>query len=115
MWGEVNLQVCSSSTELGVSPDPCANQYPGVGPFTEPEVRAVADYVSRNDVIAYLAYHSCSQYYMIPYGFSESLPPDYDELVCVYLNFLQSEFFVIFIAIHISVTFAKLLLKLTKR
>ena len=68
--------------ELGVDPDPCTDQYPGPGAFSETEVRAVADFVSRNNVVSYLAYHSCSQLYMIPYGILEELPSDYDELVC---------------------------------
>ncbi len=69
--------------EFGVSTDPCADQFPGPGAFSEPEVRAVADFVSRAGVMAYLAVHSCSQYYMTPYGILEDLPPDYDELVRV--------------------------------
>ena len=72
--------------ELGVSPDPCQNTYPGSGPFTEPEVRAVADFVSQNNVVSYLAYHNCYQSYMIPYGFTDDLPPDYDELVSRYIK-----------------------------
>ena len=67
-----------------MSPDPCADQYPGPGAFSEPEVRAVADFVSKNNIVSYLAYHSCSQVYMIPYGFTEDLPPDYDELVSLH-------------------------------
>ena len=65
----------------GTSDDPCTEIYPGPGAFSEKEVRAVANFVSENDVVLYMAYHNCAQFYMTPYGFTFDEPPDYDGLV----------------------------------
>ena len=65
----------------GTSTDPCEFNYPGPGAFSEKEVRAVANFVSVNDVVLYMAYHNCGQFYTTPYGYTFDEPPDYDELV----------------------------------
>ncbi len=66
---------------MGASPNPCSDTYPGPGAFSELEVRAVADFVSKNNVVLYLAYHNCGQFYMTPYGFTFDEAPDFTELV----------------------------------
>ena len=45
------------------------------------EVRAVADFVSRNNVVLYVAFHNCGQFYLTPYGYTNDEAPDYGKLV----------------------------------
>ncbi|CAD5124564.1 DgyrCDS12838 [Dimorphilus gyrociliatus] len=63
--------------------DECSNTYEGPFAFSEPEVKAVASFLkSKHDIIAYLAFHSYSQAWMIPFANSKSdKPRDYDRLI----------------------------------
>ena len=69
--------------EKGVSHDPCAEIYCGKYAFSEPSVSGVAQFVGRNSdtIRAYLAYHSYSQFYMTPYGYTKVPIPDFNDLV----------------------------------
>ena len=45
-------------------------------------MRTVVEYLeSIDNMQAYLAYHNYGQMYMVPYGFQQEPPPDFDELV----------------------------------
>ena len=71
-------------SEDGVDHDPCGRIYLGESAMSEPETRAVANFLSQhNDTLrAYLAYHSFSQYWMLPYSYTKDInPPNFDELV----------------------------------
>ena len=64
--------------------DPCSRMFIGPAPFSEPETEAVAQYLANhNDSIkAYLAYHSFSQLWMMPYSYSkEQNPHNLEQLV----------------------------------
>ncbi|ELT88927.1 hypothetical protein CAPTEDRAFT_215633 [Capitella teleta] len=64
----------------GTSSNPCSDLYPGPSPFSEIEVRMVADYIAGLfDVRALIAYHSYGQMYMTPYGFTYEYPPDFED------------------------------------
>lgn len=69
--------------ENGVKDDPCANTYHGPYPFSEPESNATAKFMlaNRNRIRAYITFHSYSQLMLTPYGYTEDLPDDYDQLV----------------------------------
>jgi len=69
--------------EVGVKEDPCANTYPGPFAFSEPEANASATllYTNRHRIRAYLTLHSYSQLFLTPYGYTEDLPDDYDDLL----------------------------------
>jgi Zinc carboxypeptidase len=40
---------------------PCADNWPGFQPFTEPEAVAMAKFISTNEISMYLAIHSFGQ------------------------------------------------------
>ncbi|XP_016998139.2 zinc carboxypeptidase [Drosophila takahashii] len=68
----------------GASSNPCAEDYGGPNPFSEPEIQAMADYVSSNKdkINVLLAFHSYSQLLLSPYGHTdEEFPPNFDDLM----------------------------------
>ncbi|XP_017891839.1 carboxypeptidase B-like [Ceratina calcarata] len=73
-WGEVD--------EGGASLDPCHETYAGPRPFSEPETKAMADYILANkqNIKMYLTLHSYSQMWLVPWGYTYSKPSDYSEL-----------------------------------
>ena len=63
---------------------PCSRTFAGAAPFSEAETSAVADFLQRHNdsLLTYLAYHTYSQYWMLPYAYTAtSKPPNNDELV----------------------------------
>jgi len=69
----------------GASSNPCSSTYGGPRAFSEPETSLVADFLSANSdqIIAYTTLHAYGQYWMTPWGYTSSLPSDYNELVRV--------------------------------
>ncbi|OXA61671.1 Carboxypeptidase A2 [Folsomia candida] len=69
----------------GTSPDPCSNTYTGAGPFSEPETAAIRDFVVAREsegvkFYAYMTFHSYSQLWLLPWGYTQGVyPPDYAE------------------------------------
>ncbi|XP_053982799.1 carboxypeptidase B-like [Hylaeus volcanicus] len=76
-WGEVDNR--------GASQDPCDETYAGPHAFSEPETKAMADYILANKkrIRMYLTLHSYSQMWLIPWGYTYSKPSDYSELANV--------------------------------
>lgn len=70
---------------VGVSFDSCADTYCGRGPGSEPEAKAVMDFVESmvKKVIGFLTIHSAGQLILLPYGHPQIKAPNYDELVSV--------------------------------
>lgn len=69
--------------ETGASTDPCEEIFQGPQAFSEPEARAVRDFVlsHKNDIQAVITMHTYSQLWIHPYGHvRSSYPPDVDEL-----------------------------------
>jgi murein tripeptide amidase MpaA len=63
----------------GSSADPCDDAYRGTKPFDQPEVNAVAQYIKNlGNIQGYTNFHSYSQLYMTPWGYTFSLPPQKD-------------------------------------
>jgi len=61
----------------GSSRTPTSDTYCGTGPFSEPESKAVADYVNANRPYrGAIDYHSYSQLILRPYGWTTALPPN---------------------------------------
>jgi hypothetical protein len=69
--------------ETGASTEPCEEIYQGSSPFSEPESKAVRDFISshRNDIQAVITMHTYSQIWIHPYGhIRHSYPADVNEL-----------------------------------
>nr|XP_023027547.1 carboxypeptidase B-like [Leptinotarsa decemlineata] len=69
----------------GSSKNPCTETYGGSGPFSEPETRAVQQFITGNPAKwrAYISFHSYGQYILYPWGYSKAVPPDYKDLEMV--------------------------------
>ncbi|CAH2093050.1 unnamed protein product [Euphydryas editha] len=66
----------------GSSSNPCSDIYRGSRAFSEPESRAVSDFIktSTANFTAYLSYHSYGQYLLYPWGYDTAVPPDHNDL-----------------------------------
>jgi murein tripeptide amidase MpaA len=65
----------------GSSSDPCADDYHGPSAGSEPENVALANYVKNTPRVAgYIDFHSYSQLWMCPWGYTTSLPPHYSKI-----------------------------------
>jgi len=62
----------------GSSSNPCSETFHGQTPFTEPEVKQMADYGQKllPKLKAYIDFHAYGQLYMRPWGFSTAAPVD---------------------------------------
>jgi carboxypeptidase A1 len=68
----------------GSSPSPCSDIFLGPSPFSEPENNALAQWVgSHSNIVGYIDFHSFSQLYMTPWGWSTDLPKDYDAQIAL--------------------------------
>ncbi|KAE8751722.1 hypothetical protein FOCC_FOCC001570 [Frankliniella occidentalis] len=67
---------------VGASDDPCSESYAGPRPFSEPETRAVAAFISRRRerVQLFVTLHSYGQLWLIPDGAGYGRLPDHQEL-----------------------------------
>ena len=63
---------------IGVSTNPCSEVYAGTAAFSEPESRAVQQFVSTHPMDAFITLHSYGQYWFAPFGHANyTYPPDY--------------------------------------
>ncbi|XP_006837750.1 PREDICTED: carboxypeptidase B2 [Chrysochloris asiatica] len=71
--------------EAGASSFSCSEAYCGPYPESEPEVKAVADFLrkNRNHIKAYITMHSYSQMILFPYSYSRNKSKDHKELSLV--------------------------------
>ncbi|BES87638.1 unnamed protein product [Nesidiocoris tenuis] len=68
---------------LGTSNENCREIYRGTGPFSEPETRAVSNFILQNkdNMKGFITFHSYGQYILLPYGHNyNSYPPDFKEM-----------------------------------
>ncbi|KAF9198652.1 hypothetical protein BGZ49_000463 [Haplosporangium sp. Z 27] len=62
----------------GSSTDPCADDYMGPSAFSSPEATNIANYLkSLPKVVSYIDFHSYSQLWMVPYGYTGTRPATY--------------------------------------
>jgi murein tripeptide amidase MpaA len=62
----------------GVSRDPCNDAYLGSAAFSEIEVKTVGLYIKNlGNMKGYINFHSYSQLWMSPWGYTATRPPDY--------------------------------------
>nr|XP_033814455.1 carboxypeptidase A1-like [Geotrypetes seraphini] len=65
----------------GASKNPCSETYHGAYPHSEPEVKAIADFIlSHGNMKSLLTIHSYSQMLLFPYGYTNDPAPDHEEL-----------------------------------
>ncbi|XP_015339787.2 carboxypeptidase B2 isoform X2 [Marmota marmota marmota] len=71
--------------EEGASSFSCSETYCGLYPESEPEVKAVADFLRRNinHIKAYISMHSYAQQILYPYSYNRSKSKDHEELSLV--------------------------------
>ncbi|KAJ9586558.1 hypothetical protein L9F63_028399, partial [Diploptera punctata] len=69
--------------ETGASDDPCQETYAGPRPFSEPEARAISDFImDRKDRIKlYLTMHAYSQMWLVPWGYTNKKSRDFEDLL----------------------------------
>ncbi|KAM8976725.1 carboxypeptidase B2 [Pelodytes ibericus] len=67
----------------GASTNPCHETYCGPQPESEPEVKAVVDFIKQEkDVVkGYISIHSYSQMVLFPYSYTKEKTKDHDELL----------------------------------
>ncbi|NWS49371.1 CBPA1 Carboxypeptidase, partial [Probosciger aterrimus] len=67
--------------EAGSSWNPCSETYHGPYANSEPEVRAIVDFVNNHgNIKAFISIHSYSQLLLYPYGYTKTPVPDHTEL-----------------------------------
>ncbi|XP_042573540.1 carboxypeptidase O-like isoform X1 [Cyprinus carpio] len=68
---------------VGISRDCCSDIYNGPTALSEPEAKAVTDFLGahQNEVLCYLTIHSYGQLILIPYGHPNISAPNYEELM----------------------------------
>ncbi|NXK81189.1 CBPA1 Carboxypeptidase, partial [Amazona guildingii] len=65
----------------GASRSPCSETYHGPYANSEPEVRAIVDFVTNHgNIKAFISIHSYSQLLLYPYGYTNTPVPDHEEL-----------------------------------
>ncbi|XP_015606541.1 zinc carboxypeptidase [Cephus cinctus] len=69
----------------GASNYSCAETYAGAKPFSEPEIKALADYIDsvRTQFYVYLSIHSYSQLILLPYGYTYEHLDNYKESMII--------------------------------
>ena len=75
--------VLSVYLATGVSSNPCGETYPGIYAASEPEVAAISGFVGNNSAMFdfFITLHSYGQLWMLPYGYSNELPDNYENMV----------------------------------
>ncbi|XP_073820582.1 zinc carboxypeptidase-like [Musca autumnalis] len=69
----------------GASSDPCAQDYAGPNPNSEPEIEGESEFLlaNKNKLNILLAFHSYSQMLLYPYGHTTEEPPNNEDLLKV--------------------------------
>ncbi|MEM1184656.1 MAG: M14 family zinc carboxypeptidase [Planctomycetota bacterium] len=69
----------SAGFGLGSSGNTGSDTYRGTGAFSEPETRAIRDFVQANpEIVAHVDVHSFSQLILYPYGYTNDLVPGFE-------------------------------------
>ena len=68
---------------MGASDSPCSETYAGSAPNSEPEAKAVSDYLlgTLGSWDLFWTLHTYGQLYMSPYGYTIDLPDNYPAMV----------------------------------
>ncbi|CAB3388305.1 Hypothetical predicted protein [Cloeon dipterum] len=79
---DANRNFDSHWLEVGASSDPCSSIYAGSRPFSEPETKAMTDFIlsRRDEIKVYLTLHSYGQMWLVPWGYKADKPDDYYDM-----------------------------------
>ncbi|XP_044733672.1 zinc carboxypeptidase A 1-like [Chrysoperla carnea] len=68
--------------EIGASSNPCSESYGGASAFSEPETRALSDFIKtqKDTLWMYIGFHSYSQLLLFPYGHTPEHVENNDDL-----------------------------------
>ncbi|CAD5118254.1 DgyrCDS6977 [Dimorphilus gyrociliatus] len=68
---------------VGSSNDPCSPIYAGPSPWSEPEAKAIKDFMEQSTFnwILFITLHSKGQLWMAPWGYTTERPDNYDKLM----------------------------------
>jgi hypothetical protein len=69
--------------EAGASTYPCSDTYAGRSPFSESETKAVGDMMRNLRPKVHFSVHAFSQLWLLPWGWTYTLPPNYNEMLRV--------------------------------
>lgn len=86
VFGTFKQKCCLCFAESGASANPCDEVYQGFSAFSEPEARAIRDFVwaHQNEIEAVITMHTYSQLWIHPFGHEKGVyPPDVEDLVSV--------------------------------
>ncbi|XP_061388451.1 zinc carboxypeptidase A 1-like [Musca vetustissima] len=73
--------------EIGASDNPCSDTYAGPSAFSEIETKTLAEYIAtelKGKIFLFVSFHSYSQLLLFPYGHTNELPPNYNDLKRVF-------------------------------
>jgi hypothetical protein len=76
----------------GSSPTPSSETYRGPAAFSEPEDMAVRTFINSRNFVAALSYHSYSNLYIYPFGYTNIHAPEPDHSAFVIMTDLMSNF-----------------------
>ncbi|XP_053554616.1 carboxypeptidase O [Bombina bombina] len=78
---DLNRNFDAKWCDVGSSKNCSANSFCGNSPASEPETRAVVNFMEsrKSDIICYLTIHSYSQFILTAYGYTTELPKSYNE------------------------------------
>lgn len=62
-----NFIVILKFSEVGASRQPCAETFAGPKAFSEPETKALSEFIKKFDLKLYISFHSFSQLLLFPY------------------------------------------------
>lgn len=79
---DLNRNYDNQWDSASASKDPCSEVFGGPSAASEPETRAIVDGLSRNQGKwkAFFTLHSYGQWWLTPYGYTQTRVSDYDEL-----------------------------------
>ncbi len=62
--------------DVGSSGNQASETYRGPAPFSEPETRAIREFIEAHDISVALNYHAYGNFFLYPWGYTEELNPD---------------------------------------
>uniref|UniRef100_H3A5M5 Carboxypeptidase O n=1 Tax=Latimeria chalumnae TaxID=7897 RepID=H3A5M5_LATCH len=82
---DLNRNFPAEWCSVGASRNCCSQLYCGAGPASEPEVKAVVDFVGSRlaDILCFLTIHSYGQLILTPYGYTKNASSNHDEMMRV--------------------------------